>query len=86
MATLTSFDLFCDKIRYLQPSVLVAKDYKPALLGVFPKNVLSTVVRSRCKQRVVFSVFKALCGVSVCRYFFPLLPFHGVFQASVDDV
>ena len=30
-----SLDLFCDKIRFLQPSVLVVKDCKPVLLGVF---------------------------------------------------
>ena len=32
-----SFDLFCDKIRFLQPSILVLKDCKPVLLGVFPQ-------------------------------------------------
>jgi hypothetical protein len=32
-----SFDLFFDKIWFLQPSVLVVKDCKPALLGVFPQ-------------------------------------------------
>jgi len=32
----SSFDLFCGKIRFLQPSVWVVKDCKPALLGVFP--------------------------------------------------
>ena len=33
----SSLDLFCDKIRFLQPSVLVVKDCKPVLLGVFPQ-------------------------------------------------
>ena len=33
----SSFDLFCDKIRFLQPSILVVKDCKPVLLGVFPQ-------------------------------------------------
>ena len=32
----SSFDLFCDKIWFLQPSILVVKDCKPALLGLFP--------------------------------------------------
>ena len=31
----SSFDMFCDKIRFLQPSVSVVKDCKPVLLGVF---------------------------------------------------
>jgi len=31
--------------------------------GVSPADVLSTVARSRCKQRMVFAVFKALCVV-----------------------
>ena len=36
VATLTSsFDIFCDKIRFLQLSVLVVNDCKPMLLGVF---------------------------------------------------
>ena len=29
--------------------------------GVPPADILSAVARSRCKQRVVFAVFKALC-------------------------
>ena len=33
----SSFDIFCDKIRFLQPSVLMVKDCKPILLGVFPQ-------------------------------------------------
>ena len=33
----SSFDLVGDKIRFLQPSVLVVKDCKPVLLGVFPQ-------------------------------------------------
>ena len=53
--------------------------------GVPPADVLSAVARSRCKQRVVFAVFKALCGDDVCRCFFPLQPFQCVFQAPVDD-
>ena len=53
--------------------------------GVPPADVLSAVARSRCKQRVVFAVFKALCGDGVCRCPFPLLPFQCVFQAPVDD-
>ena len=35
-----SFDQFCDKIRFLQPSVLVVKDCKPVLLGVSPQPML----------------------------------------------
>ena len=31
----SSFDIFCDKIRFLQPSISVVKDCKPVLLGVF---------------------------------------------------
>ena len=31
----SSFDLFCDKIWFLQPSISVVKDCKPVLLGVF---------------------------------------------------
>ena len=38
VATLTSsFDIFCDKIRFLQPSVLVVNYCKPLLLEVFPQ-------------------------------------------------
>ena len=40
MAVLTSsFDLFCDKIRFRQLSVLVVKDCKSALLEVFPQSM-----------------------------------------------
>ena len=53
--------------------------------GVPPANVLSTVARCRCKQRVVFAVFEALCGDGVCRCPFPLLLFQCVFQTPVDD-
>ena len=53
--------------------------------GVFPADVLSAVARSRCKQRVFFAVFKALCGNGVCRCPFPLLPLQCIFQAPVDD-
>ena len=53
--------------------------------SVPPADVLSAVARSRCKQRVVFAVFKALCGDDICRCFFPLLPFQCVFQVPVDD-
>ena len=31
----SSFDVFCDKIRFLQSSISVVKDCKPVLLGVF---------------------------------------------------
>jgi hypothetical protein len=53
--------------------------------GVAPTNVLLAFARSRCKQRVVFAVFKALCGDGVCRRSFPVLPFQCIFQAPVDD-
>ena len=33
----SSLDIFCVKIWFLQPSVLVVKDCKPVLLGVFPQ-------------------------------------------------
>ena len=33
----SSFDLFGDTIRFLQPSILVVNDCKPVLLGVFPQ-------------------------------------------------
>jgi hypothetical protein len=33
----SSFDLFGNKILFLQPSVLVVKDCKHVLLGVFPQ-------------------------------------------------
>ena len=33
----SSFDIFCDKIRFLQPSVLMMKNCKHVLLGVFPR-------------------------------------------------
>ena len=52
--------------------------------GVPPADVLSAVARSRCKQRVVFAILKALCGDCVCRCSFLLLPIQCVFQASVD--
>ena len=47
--------------------------------GVPPADVLSAVARSRCKQRVVFAVFKALGGDCVYRCPFPLLPFQCIF-------
>jgi hypothetical protein len=51
---------------------------------VVPADVLSTIARSRCKQQVVFAVFKAMYGDDVCRCSFPLLPFQCFFQTSVD--
>ena len=33
----SSFDIFCDKIRFLQPSVSVINDCKHVLLEVFPQ-------------------------------------------------
>ena len=53
--------------------------------GVSLADVLSAAARSRCRQRVVFAVFKALCGDSVCKCPFFLLPFQCVFQAPVGD-
>ena len=53
--------------------------------GVPPADVLSAIARSRCNQRVVFAVFKALCRDGICRCLFPLLFFQCVFQAPVDD-
>jgi hypothetical protein len=53
--------------------------------GVAPADVLSAFARSRCKQWVVFAVFKALCGDGVCRCSIPLLLFQYNFQASMDD-
>jgi len=52
----SSFDLFCDKIRFLQPSVSVVKDCKPVLLGVFLRpmffqRLLDLVVSSECFLR-----------------------------------
>ena len=65
----SSFDLFSDKIRFLQPSVLVVKDCKSVLLGVFSQPI--AVARSRRKSQVVFVVFNALCDNDVCRCLFP---------------
>ena len=53
--------------------------------SVPPADVLSAIARSRYKQRVVFAVFKVLCGDGVYRCSFPLLPFQCIFQAPVDD-
>jgi hypothetical protein len=53
--------------------------------GVAPADVLSALVRSRCKQQVVFAVFKSLCGDGVCWCPFPSLPFQCIFQAPVDN-
>jgi len=53
--------------------------------GVPPANILSVVASSRCKQRVVFVVFKALCGDDAYRCLFLLLSFQCIFQAPVDD-
>ena len=48
-------------------------------------DVLSAAARSHYRQRVVFAVFKALCGDGVCRCSFSLLPLQCIFQAPVDD-
>ena len=53
--------------------------------GVPSADVLPAVTRSRCKQRVVFAVFKTLCGDDVCRCPFLLLPFQCISQTPVDD-
>ena len=45
--------------------------------GILPADVLSTVARSRYKQLVIFAVFEALCGDSVCKCPFLLLLFSG---------
>ena len=80
------FDLFCGKIRFLQPSVFSGEGLQACVAwGVSPADVFSAVARSRCKQRVLFAVFKALCGDGVCRCPFPLLPFQCISQAPVDD-
>ena len=80
------FDLFCGKIRFLQPSVFSGEGLQACIAwGVPPADVLSAVARSRCKQRVVFAVFKALCGDGVCRCPFPLLLFQCIFQSLVSD-
>ena len=59
---------------------MVVKDYKSMLLvflqPIFFQWLLDLVVSS---ERVVFVVFKVLCGVDVCRCLFPLLPFFSVF-------
>ena len=52
----SSFDIFCDKIRFLQPSVLVAKNCKPVLFGVFPQpmfflRLLDLVASNECFLR-----------------------------------
>ena len=81
-----SFDLFCDKIRFLQLSISVVKDCKPVLLRVFPQPMFfQQLLDLVASNRVVFAVFKALCGDYVCRCPFPLLSFQCVFQATVDD-
>jgi len=53
--------------------------------GVPPADVLSAIARSRCKQRVVFAVFKVLCADGICRCLFPLLLFKCIIQALADD-
>ena len=53
--------------------------------GVPPADVLSAIARSRCKQRVVFAVIKALYGNGVCRCSFPFLLFQCIFEVPVDD-
>jgi hypothetical protein len=78
----------CSTTRFVffNPLCLVVKDCKPVLLWVFPQPMffhqLLDIVASK---RVVFAVFKALCGDDVCRCPFPLLSFQCVFQATVDD-
>ena len=53
--------------------------------GVSPTDVFSAVTRSRCKQQIIFAVFKTLCDDGVCIYLFPLLSFQCIFQVPVDD-
>ena len=87
MATSTSsFDIFCDKIRFLQPSVLVVKDCKPVLLGVFPQpmffqRLLDLIVSSKWFLRSSKPcVTMAFAGVP-----FPYCLFQCVFEVPVDD-
>ena len=85
-----NFDLFFRSVRQQDPisSTLYfgGKGLQACVAwSVPPANVLSAVARSRCKQRVVFAVFKALCGDGVCMCSFFLLPFQCVFQAPIDD-
>lgn len=57
------------------------QDYVPQSVPLI--DVFS--LRSRCKQRVVFQVFKASCGDDVYKCSFPLLLFQYTFQGSVDN-
>jgi hypothetical protein len=76
----SSFDLFCDKIRFLQPSIFVGEGLQACVSwGVSPADILSAIARSRCKQLVFFTVSEALCGDGICRCLFPLLSFSSVF-------
>jgi len=69
VATSTStFNLFWDKIWFLQPFVLIVKDRKSALLGVFPQpmffqRLLDLIVNN---ERVFLRSSK-LCGDGICR-------------------
>ena len=72
----SSCDLFGDKIRFLQPSILVVKDCKPVLLGVFPQpmfflRLLDLIASSEWFLRSLKScVAIAFAGVpfSYCRF------------------
>ena len=57
----SSFDLFCDKIWFLQPSVLVVKDCKPVLLGVFPQPIFFQRLLDLVASREWFSRFSKPC-------------------------
>ena len=86
MTSTSSFDFFRDKIRFVQPTVLVVKDCKPVLLGVFPQpmfflRLLDLIASSEWFLRSSKPcVAMAFAGVP-----FPYCLFQCVFQAPVDD-
>ena len=53
--------------------------------GVPPADVLLAVARSRCKQQVIFAVFKVCMVMAFASIPFPCFLFQCFFQAPMDD-
>lgn len=78
-----SLDLFYTKVRFLQRSILVIKDYKHTFfigISVLVLMFFWWVLDLCCKRYVTFGVFKALHGNVVCRRPFPFYLFYAILK------
>jgi hypothetical protein len=78
------FDLLFVKFRFFNPLVWWLRIASLRCLGCCPADVLSAFARSRCKQRVFFSL-QSLVWRWRLHVFLSLVAFPVHFQVPVDD-